>query len=93
MAGRRKFSREFKVEAVRLAEKGDVPVARVARDLELHETVLRRWMQQFGQRADGTRMTPEEREELVRLRREVRRVTEERDILKKAVSIFSKELR
>jgi transposase len=90
---KRRFTNEFKVEAVRLAEKGDVPVARVARDLELHETVLRRWMQQFGQRADGTRMTPEEREELVRLRREVRRVTEERDILKKAVSIFSKELR
>ncbi len=90
---KRRFTNEFKLEAVRLAEKGDVPVARVARDLELHETVLRRWMQQFGQRADGTRMTPEEREELVRLRREVRRVTEERDILKKAVSIFSKELR
>ena len=90
---KRRFTNEFKVEAVRLAEKGDVPVARVARDLELHVTVLRRWMLQFGQRADGTRMTPEEREELVRLRREVRRVTEERDILKKAVSIFSKELR
>jgi transposase len=90
---KRRFTNEFKLEAVRLAEKGDVPVARVARDLELHETVLRRWMQQFGRRADGTRMTPEEREELVRLRREVRRVTEERDILKKAVSIFSKELR
>ena len=90
---KRRFTNEFKLEAVRLAEKGDVPVARVARDLELHETVLRRWMQQFGQRADGTRMTPEEREELGRLRREVRRVTEERDILKKAVSIFSKELR
>jgi transposase len=90
---KRRFTNEFKLEAVGLAEKGEAPVARVARDLGLHETVLRRWMQQFGQRADGTRMTPEEREELIRLRREVRRVTEERDILKKAVSIFSKELR
>jgi transposase len=50
-------------------------------------------MQRYGQRADGGRMTPQEHEELIRLRREVRRVTEERDILKKAVSIFSKELR
>lgn len=90
---KRQFTNEFKSEAVRLAEKGDVPVAQVARDLGLHDTVLRRWMQQYGKRADGTRMTPEEREELIRLRREVRRVTEERDILKKAVSIFSKELR
>jgi transposase len=93
MARRRQFTNEFKLEAVRLAERGDVPVAQVARDLGLHETVLRRWMDHFGKRADGTRLTPDEREELIRLRREVRRVTEERDILKKAVSIFSKELR
>ena len=65
----------------------------MARDLGLHETVLRRWMQRYGKRSNGTRLTPDEHEELIRLRREVRRVTEERDILKKAVSIFSKELR
>ena len=47
----------------------------------------------YGKRAGANRLTPEEHEELIRLRREVRRVTEERDILKKAVSIFSKELR
>jgi transposase len=70
-----------------------VPVAQVARDLGLHETVLRRWMGFFGKRADGTRLTPDEREELIQLRREVRRVSEERDILKKVVGIFSKELR
>jgi len=93
MGKRRQFTNEFKLEAVRLAEKGDIPVAQVARNLGLHETVLRRWMALFGTRADGSRLTPEEREELIRLRREVRRVTEERDILKKAVSIFSKELR
>ena len=90
---RRRFTNEFKLEAVKLAERGDVPVAQVARDLEVGETALRRWMKLFGQRSDGTRLTPDEREELIRLRREVRRVTEERDILKKAVGIFSKELR
>jgi len=93
MGKRRKFTNEFKLEAVRLAERGDTPVAQVARELYLNETVLRRWMGLYGKRAGANRMTPEEHEELVRLRREVRRVTEERDILRKAVSIFSKELR
>jgi transposase len=81
------------MEAVKLAERGDTPVAQVARELGLHETTLRRWMALYGKRAGANRLTPEEHEELIRLRREVRRVTEERDILKKAVSIFSKELR
>ena len=93
MRKRREFTNEFKLEAVKLAERGEGPVAQVARDLGLHETVLRRWMQRYGKRSNGTRLTPDEHEELIRLRREVRRVTEERDILKKAVSIFSKELR
>lgn len=93
MGKRRKFTNEFKLEAVRLAERGEVSAAQVARDLGVSESVLGRWVKQFGERAEGTRVTPEEHEELIRLRREVRRVTEERDILKKAVSIFSKELR
>ncbi len=92
MRKRREFTNEFKVEAVKLAERGDTPVAQVARDLGLHETVLRRWMGHFGTRVDGTRLTPDEREELIRLRRENKRLTMERDILKKAVGIFSKEL-
>jgi len=92
MRKRREFTNEFKVEAVRLAEEGKTPIAQVARDLGLHETVLRRWINHFGKRADGTRLTPDERDELIRLRREVKRVTVERDILKKAVGIFSKEL-
>jgi len=86
---KRQFTKEFKLEAVQLAERGESPLAQIARDLGLHANVLRSWLKLFGKRADGTRMTPEEREELIRLRREVRRVTEERDILKKAVGIFS----
>lgn len=93
MRERRKFTDEFKLEAVGLAERGDRPVAQVARELGLNETTLHRWMNRYGQRAGAQRITPQEHEELIRLRREVRRVTEERDILKKAVSIFSKELR
>lgn len=89
---RKQYTNEFKLEAVRLAERGQVPVAQVARELGLHQTVLRRWMGRFGTNANGYRMTPDDSDELIRLRRELRRVTEERDILKKAVGIFTKEL-
>ena len=92
MRRRREFTNEFKMEAVQLAERGGVPVVQVARDLGLHETVLRRWMAHFEKRADGARLTPDEREELLRLRRGVKCVTMERDILRKAVGIFSREL-
>lgn len=70
---RKRYANEFKLEAVKLAERGEVPVAQVARDSGLHETVLRRWMQQYGKRPNGTRLTPEEHEELIRLRRENQR--------------------
>ena len=89
---KRRFANEFKLEAVKLAERGDVPVAQVARDLDLSETVLRRWMKLYGAGPNGRRLTPEEHAELIRLRRENKRLTMERDILKKAVGIFSKEL-
>ena len=92
MRERRKFTNEFKLEAVKLAESGDRPVAQAARELDLNETTLYRWMNRYGQRAGAGRITPEEHEELIRLRRENKRLTMERDILKKAVGIFSKEL-
>ena len=92
MGKRRKFTNEFKQEAVILAERGEVSAAQVARDLGLAESVLGRWVKQFGQRADGRRVSPDEHEELIQLRRENKRLTQERDILKKAVGIFSKEL-
>jgi len=90
--GQKRYANEFKLEAVKLAERGEAPVAQVARDLGVSQTVLRRWMKLYGAGANGCRLTPQEHEELIRLRREVKRVTMERDILKKAVGIFSKEL-
>jgi len=51
MGTRRKLTNEFKLEAVKLAERGDTPVAQVARELGLNETVLRRWMGLFGKHA------------------------------------------
>lgn len=93
MRKRRRFTNEFKAEAVRLAETDHRSIGQVAQELDICQSVLRRWMERFGTKADGTQVTPDEHEELLRLRREVRALTEERDILKKAVRIFSTELR
>lgn len=90
---KKKYSNEFKEEAVRLAEQDDVSMARVARDLGIRPELLYRWVSQFGRRHDGKpAVTPDERDELMLLRRELKRVEMERDILKKAIGIFTKEL-
>ena len=92
---RRKFSREFKREAVHLVTHRGVSVAQAARDLDLHATVLRRWVREFGDSPDGAfpgngQMKPED-EEVRRLRREVAKLKAERDILKKAAAYFAKD--
>ncbi|WP_244273826.1 transposase [Stappia indica] len=53
---RRKFSREFKLEAVRLVKERGVSVAEAARDLDVHENVLRNWTRELG--ADGSTLPP-----------------------------------
>lgn len=89
---RRQYTNEFKAEAVRLARTSGKPVAEVARDLGVKENNLYRWMQIFGSPNDGSgKFTPSEHEELIRLRRENRILTEEREILKKAAAYFAKE--
>lgn len=91
MRKRRQFSDEFKLEAVKLVEQG-ASQSQVCRDLELCHSVLERWIAKYGQRADGSRVTPEEHEELRQLRRENAQLKLERDILKKAIGICAKEL-
>ena len=89
---RRRFSEEFKTGAVRLVLDEGKTVGRVARELDLTESALRTWVERG--RADRTKgrtgVTTEEREELRRLRKEVRTLRIERDILKKA-AFFAKE--
>ena len=87
---RKKYTSEFKLEAVKLAERGDVPVAEVASDMGICETALYRWIRKFGKNAEH-RVTPDEHEELIRLRRENRILKEEREILKKAAACFARE--
>jgi len=85
---RRKFTREFKLEAVKLIQDRGVTVAQAARDLGVHGTGLRRWVQKCAADAQqafpGQGQMKPEPAELVRLRREVIKLTAERDILKKA---------
>jgi len=95
MATRRRFSREFKIEPVRLVREREVSIAQAARELDVHVSVLRTWVREH--RADPAHSFPgvgqqtPEAAELTQLRREVTRLKMERDILKKAAAYFAKE--
>lgn len=92
---RRKHTKEFKQESVRLAQRADVGFARAAKDLGIHESLLRSWakaQQTEGSdafRGQGKKAALEA--ENARLLRENRTLTEERDILKKATAFFARE--
>ena len=92
---RRWFDRAFKLEAVKLVRDRGVSASQAARDLDVHENVLRKWVKEFA--ADPQHAFPgqgqmkPEQLEIERLRREVIRLKAERDILKKATAFFAKE--
>ena len=92
---RRKFSREFKLEAVRLVRERGVTAAQAARDLDVHENVLRKWVREFDadprQAFPGPGQMKPEQLEIDRLRKEVAKLKAERDILKKTAAYFAKE--
>lgn len=94
---RRTFTREFKQEAVELAQAADRPVREIERDLDLPRGILYRWRRELA--SDGEHAFPghgslkPEDEELRQLRRENDLLREERDILKKALGIFSQKRR
>ena len=92
--GRRKFTKEYKAEVVRLIVDGGKTVGQVSRDLDLTESAVRQWVKQAridaGQGAPGA-LTTEERAELVALRREAKQLRMEREILRKATAFFAKE--
>ena len=91
---RRAFTKAFKAQAVGIVRDSGKPVGTVARELDLTETALRSWVRQAeidGGRGPVGALTTDEREELGRLRREVRTLRMERDILKKATAFFAKE--
>ena len=81
---RRSFTPEFKAEAVRLCRVGDRTIGQVARDLDLTETALREWVSraEVGSGGDDAQLTSDERDELKELRKRVKRLEMEREILK-----------
>jgi transposase len=91
---RRQYDRAFKVEAVRLVTEEKRKLAAVARDLGIGANLLHRWKERLSTETDqafpGKGHQSAEQEELRRLRRQLAEVTEERDILKKALGVFSR---
>ena len=93
---RRACTAAYKAETVRLIREGGKPISQVARDLDLSETAVRRWLSQAevdAGRGSHGELTTAEREELQKLRRQVRVLEMEREILKKATAFFAKESR
>jgi len=92
MARRRRptYSPEFKAEALRLVRSSTDSVSQIARDLGISMWTLRKWVE-ATRPAAAEPLTTDERTELAQLRREVRRLREERDILKKATAFFAKQ--
>jgi transposase len=94
----RKYSLEFKLEAVRLSNESGKPVTQVARDLNINPAFLYRWRDELhkeGPKAfpgkTGKNNKSFENAEIIRLRRELKKVTDERDILKKTLVFFAAE--
>ena len=91
---RRKFTAEFRADVVRLCQAGGESIGEICRRLELTETSVRNWVRQAeideaGGRPDA--LSTSEREELTQLRRDNKRLTMEREILKKATAFFARE--
>lgn len=97
MKTKRYYSKEFKLQAISMAEDRE-NVAEVARELDIRSDMLRRWIREYNEKKtgafQGTGHPPKPKDkklsELQRLKKELKEVTLERDILKKAVHIFSK---
>ena len=91
---RRRFTAEQKAEAVRIVKASGKSVGQVAKEMGLTETSLRNWVRQAeidAARSPNGPLTSDERAELARLRKELKRVEMERDFLKKAVAFFARE--
>jgi transposase len=95
MGTRKRFTPEFKREAVQLLEGGSRPAAAIARELGIARNQLYKWQTELRARGHAAFPGPGARKErtteIARVKRELARVTEERDILKKAARYFAKE--
>ncbi len=94
---RRHFTCDFKRNAVQLVTEKGMAVGKVARDLDIHPNLLHLWRRQFLKDGDkaftGKGRVKPENAEIRKLRKELEKAREERDILKKALAVFSKQSR
>ncbi len=93
-----KYSKEFKIEAVRMLNAAEKPASELAMDLGVKRSLLYRWRDQVNKKGDavftgGGRPTKENQSELSKLKQELKEVKEERDILKKAAAYFARDLK
>ena len=97
MTQRKKYTSQFKREAVRLMESSEKPPSDLARQLGVRRNQLYKWKEQLSRRGagafPGSGRGAGSSDELTRLRKELEKVKEERDILKKAAAYFAKELK
>lgn len=98
MSKYQRYPRAFKIEAVRLLAAGEKPASEIARNLGIRRNQLYKWREEMRGKGEAAFARPgrrpaNEEAEMARLRRELARVTEERDILKKAVAYFTKDVR
>jgi len=99
MAQRQRYTKEFKLEALRLLEQSDKPAADLARQLGIRRNQLYKWKQQLQSKGDeqafqgpGRNAAVDERSEIQQLKRQLAALEEENTILKKAAVYFAKEL-
>ncbi len=90
MSGKR-YTEEFKVEAVKQITERGYAVSEVAERLGITSNSLYNWRKKYGDSNNNHKQTSDDQAEIKRLKSELRRVTEERDILKKATAYFAKE--
>jgi len=90
---RRKYTDDFKRDAVTLVTEQGYKVTEAARSLDIGANLLGRWRREFEEMSSGARLSGDEREELKRLRKEVRNLRMEKEILKKASQYFAKEMK
>ncbi len=88
---RKKYNEEFKAEAVRLITEEGYSISQAARNLDIKANMLGRWKRELTEDAEIRQQVADEKEELKRLREEVRQLKMEREILKKATAFFAKE--
>ncbi len=86
------YPKEFKEEATRLMRSSEKPLAQISRELDVSEQTLRNWRkQQEIDEGEREGLTTEEREELGRLRRKVKVLEQEKEVLRKATAFFARE--